>query len=67
MQKDPQILIKRKEFISNVMNSTELAIMQLEVFTCELKRAKNTTEKVKVVSDLLFLSEQTVFKDFAGK
>lgn len=67
MHKNADTLQSRKDFIESVMNNTEVAIIQLKTFTLELQRAKNTSQKVDVLAKILFLSEVTIFKDFAGK
>ena len=64
MNKNKKQKEERKSFIYSVFEAPERASLQLRDVAKKLESSVTTSEKVKLLSDLLYLSEETIFKDY---
>ena len=57
---------KRGEFIRTVMNDREQAANILEQYAEKLRTTKSTVDRVSIISDLLCISECTIYRDISN-
>lgn len=66
MEKNKNILTERQRFVNQVINDKKQGVETLKDVIKQLESSQNTTQRVQILSELLFLSEQTIFKDYAN-
>lgn len=66
MKKCEIITQRRKELVQLAVSQPSLAGAKIRKLATELEQSQGTTERVRIMAELLHLSEATVFKDFAG-
>lgn len=57
----------RKQFVKKAVENPKQAASELRRMADSLEGSANTTEVVENLSNILHLSERTVFRDFSGK
>ena len=55
--------MKRSEFIQTAINNPKKAADILQANAKKLKKCKNVTSVAKALSETLFISDRTVFRD----
>ena len=65
MKKNEKQKISRIAFTKMAIDNPENAVVFLETKIKKFKKCKGTVDTVKALSDLLFLSEQTIYKDYS--
>jgi len=65
MKKSEKDKINRLAFIRMTIDNPENAVRYLNEQMKVFKKCKGTSETVKALSELLFLSEQTIYKDYS--
>ena len=67
MNKNGERLNERREFVKDCIDANELTYSEFEKKVEKLKEAKSVTQKVTVLSDILYLSEMTIYRDYSEK
>jgi hypothetical protein len=65
MKKSEIITQRRKDLIIKAINEPQQACDLLRKKIDTLEKSQGTTERIRIMADLLHLSEATVFKDLA--
>lgn len=63
MRKNAVQAERRAEFIRLAINDNKAASAIVAKLSLRLKKAKTTTQTVAILTDLLYLSEVTIFRD----
>ena len=64
MRKNEETKVNRMAFIQMSIEQPEQGAKFLDKMSKRLKKAKNNQEVVEILKDTLFLSEQTIYKDY---
>jgi len=63
MIKSKKCVQKRQEFIQLAINSPRQAAARLKTLALRLENSRNTTERTELLSEILHLSETTIYRD----
>jgi hypothetical protein len=66
MKRNENDINQRKVMIRTAVDNPKAGAAMLTAFATRLKKAQGTTETVKILSELLGVSETTVFRDFSN-
>jgi hypothetical protein len=64
MRKNKDQIIARKKFIQDCINNPYEAASKLNSIASKLENTTKTGDIINSLADLLFLSEQTILKDY---
>ena len=64
MRKNQETKVNRMAFIQMCIEQPEQGAKFMDKMSKRLKKAKNNQEVVSILKDTLFLSEQTIYKDY---
>jgi len=65
MKKNEDDIKKRGEFISLSLSDNKAAAARLSQQAKSLANARNTTDTVRVLKEILYISEATIFRDIS--
>jgi len=65
MNRNQESIKKRKEFIMEALTDSKKAAAVLNKHARKLAAAKTTTERVRLLSEVLFISETTIYREFS--
>ena len=63
MFRDIQKARTRKEFVTMCLNHPDLGASHLKRIADKLRKTKTTRDRVEVLSELLYLTERTIYSD----
>lgn len=66
MKKNGQKLKERRELVKTAIHSPEKAAEELLVKISKLKTSRNITDTVRILGEIFYLSEDTIFNDYGS-
>lgn len=64
MRKNSEQIEARKKFIKSCIDDPDLGADQLRSLACKIEQSTRVGDIVNKLADFLFLSEETIFKDY---